>query len=474
VDEAAWAALCPPVRERYLAEGGQPGPGQSAARVQARERGRALMLGALRQVSRFRLRRRGPPGPLPPNARILAVQPDNLGGMLLTTPALRLLKAGLPECELTVMAGPWAADVAAHCPVVDRVEVCPFPGFSPGGGPPRGASPGGTLGPWRLLLEQAAGLSGEGFHLALICHPGFYWGAALAAVAGVPQRVGYDSPDGAPFLSHTLPLPRRPVGAPARAAPGPHVADLGLALAREALSIAGAEAPGAAGLRPLYEPAPAERAEAARHWRAHSLDQERAVIAIHPAPGAPAKRWTAQRFAIVGDHFAGRYGARIVLTGGPGDVDEARAVARHCHVPPVLLAGQTSFGALGALLERCRFVVGTDNGALHLATARGVPTVRLFGPVDPAAWGGWTGPPGPSDASGATGSYESLAPPTLSLGATLPCAPCHRLDLPPWEAVSGAGEGAYPCMRDLTAEGVIAAAERVWALTEGMAAARGR
>ena len=29
-------------------------------------------------------------------------------------------------------------------------------------------------------------------------------------------------------------------------------------------------------------------------------------------------------------------------------------------------------------------------------------------------------------------------------------------------------------MRDLTAEAVIAAAERVWALTEGMAAARGR
>jgi ADP-heptose:LPS heptosyltransferase len=416
-------------------------------------------------VARYRLRQRGPPGTLPPNARILAIQPDNLGGLLLTTPALRLLKAGLPECELTVMAGPWAADVAAHCPVVDRVEECPFPGFAPGGKAPPGAARGGPLGPWRLLLEQAAGLSGEGFHLALICHPGFYWGAALAAVSGVPHRVGYHSPDGGPFLSRALPLPARPVGARARATPGPHVADLGLALAREALSLAGKDAPQATDLRPLYEPAPAERAEAARLWRAHNLDGAPAVIAIHPAPGAPAKRWTAQRFAIVGDHFAGRYGARILLTGGPGDVEEARAVARLSHHPPVLLAGQTSFGALGALLERCRFVVGTDNGALHLATARGVPTLRLFGPVDPAAWGGWTGPPGaPTDP----------APPTVSLGAGLPCAPCHRLDLPPWETVSATGEGAYPCMRDLTAEGVIAAAERVWALTEGLATARGR
>ena len=165
MDEAAWAALCPPVRQRYLAEGGQPGQGQqgsSAARVQARERGRAVMLGALRQVARFRLRRRGPPGPLPSNARILAVQPDNLGGMLLTTPALRLLKAGLPACELTVMAGPWAADVAAHCPVVDRVEVCPFPGFAPGGEAPRGAHRAGRWGPGACCWSRRPGSPGKG------------------------------------------------------------------------------------------------------------------------------------------------------------------------------------------------------------------------------------------------------------------------------------------------------------------------
>ena len=473
MDSAAWAALCPPVRERYLAEGRQPGSVQPAGRQQGRarvrQRGRALLLGALHQVTRYRLRRRGPPGPLPPNARILVIQPDNLGGMLLTTPALRLLKAGLPECELTVMAGPWAADVAAHCPVVDRVEVCPFPGFAPAGGATPGSRRGvGVWGRGACCWSRPPGSPGKGSTWPSTATPASTGAAPWQGWPGC--RTGWDttSPDGAPFLSHTLPLPPRPVGAPARASPGPHVADLGLALSWEALSIAGQRAPLAADLRPLYEPSPAERAEAARHWRAHNLDQEGAVIAVHPAPGAPAKRWTAQRFAIVGDHFAHRYGARIVLTGGPGDVEEARAVARHSHTPPVLLAGQTSFGALGALLERCRFVVGTDNGALHLATARGVPTVRLFGPVDPAAWRGWPGPTGVSEAPG------PIAPPTVTLSATLPCAPCHRLDLPPWETVSGTGEGAYPCMRDLTAEGVIAAAERVWALTEGMAAARGR
>jgi ADP-heptose:LPS heptosyltransferase len=113
-----------------------------------------------------------------------------------------------------------------------------------------------------------------------------------------------------------------------------------------------------------------------------------------------------------------------------------------------VLAGRTSFGVLAALFERCRFACGTDNGAMHLATARDVPTLRLFGPVDPAAWGAWSGQVG-------TGQ------PAIAVAAGLACAPCHRLDLPPWGADDGGV--AYPCMRDVDVEAVIAAAERLWA-----------
>jgi heptosyltransferase-2 len=114
----------------------------------------------------------------------------------------------------------------------------------------------------------------------------------------------------------------------------------------------------------------------------------------------------------------------------------------------VVLAGQTSFGVLAALIERCRAAIGTDNGAMHLATARGVPTLRLFGPVDPGTWGAWTG-------------YGDGGPPAVTVAATLACAPCHRLDLPPWEG----GQGAYPCMLDVTVERVIEAVEALWSST---------
>ncbi|MGH2355003.1 MAG: glycosyltransferase family 9 protein, partial [Chloroflexota bacterium] len=406
---------------------------------------------------------------IPVDARILAIQPDHLGGMLLTTPALRLLKQAFPTGELTVLAGPWAADVPAHCPAVDQVRVCPFPGFEraarPAGFPagfPARLSRG--IAPYRLILDTAAALAEERYHVAITFHTGFWWGTALSALAGIPHRLGYSTPEAEPLLSRTLPLHRRPVGATGRDQPRPHVAELGLALARETIALTGRPVPdGPAGFdgRMAYEPAPAERAEAWRLWRANDLDEAPAVVAIHPSPGAPPKRWPPERFALLGDHLAGRYGARIVITGGPGDVEEARAVAGASAHRPVVLAGQTSFGTLAALFERCRFAAGTDNGAMHLATARGVPTLRLFGPIDPATWGGWPGYTGSADES----------PPALAAGSSLACAPCHRLDLPAWENVAGGTGVAYPCMRDVTVESAIAAAEALWSRTAGTPAA---
>lgn len=439
---AAWPAMCPPVRARYLADG------QS-------HRARALIQRWLGWRARSRMP--GAPGPIPDNPRILAIQPDHLGGMLLTTPALRLLKAAWPQGEITVLAGPWAIDVPEHCQAVDRVLACPFPHFLRQAQPGGQTQPGGPFSrawrafrPYQQLLETAATLETERYHLAIVFHTDFPWGAALSALAGIPHRLGYAAAEAAPFLSRSLPHPRPLIGAAGRGAvpAGRHVAALGLALAHEALALAGRSAPPTFSARMAYEPSSAERAEAHRLWGTHELQGATAVVAIHPAPGAPAKRWPPQRFALLGDHLAGRYDARVVITGGPGDIAEAEAVASASYRRPVVLAGRTTFGVLAALLERCRFAVGTDNGALHLATARGVPTLRLFGPVDPLTWGSWAGP-----------SVDAVVAPALA------CAPCHRLDLPPWEVAAHSAEVAYPCMRDVAVEQVIAAVEQLWSST---------
>ena len=52
---------------------------------------------------------------------ILAVRLDNLGDVLMTTPAIRALKESLPGRRITLLASKSGARAASHVPEIDRV-----------------------------------------------------------------------------------------------------------------------------------------------------------------------------------------------------------------------------------------------------------------------------------------------------------------------------------------------------------------
>ena len=109
------------------------------------------------------------------------------------------------------------------------------------------------------------------------------------------------------------------------------------------------------------------------------------VVALHPgADHFPAKRWPVDRFALLADRLAERYGARVVLVGGPGDVPLAAAIRERVQRAPLLdLTGRLALLETAAVLERVDLMVGNDSGPLHMAVAVGTPVVALFGPSEP-------------------------------------------------------------------------------------------
>jgi ADP-heptose:LPS heptosyltransferase len=108
---------------------------------------------------------------------------------------------------------------------------------------------------------------------------------------------------------------------------------------------------------------------------------------VHPGAAFPGRRWPTERFAAVARHLADA-GHDVRITGGPGEVDLARAVACSAGLPDdAVLAGQTSSLELAAVVAAARLVVCGDTGVAHLATAYRRPSVVLFGPVSPALWG---------------------------------------------------------------------------------------
>jgi ADP-heptose:LPS heptosyltransferase len=108
---------------------------------------------------------------------------------------------------------------------------------------------------------------------------------------------------------------------------------------------------------------------------------------VHPGAAFPGRRWPPDRFAAVARHLAAA-GHDVRLTGGPAERELAATVARLAGLPEdAVLAGRTTSLELAAVVAAARVVVCGDTGVAHLATAYRRPSVVLFGPVSPALWG---------------------------------------------------------------------------------------
>src|SRR5436305_7892793 len=131
--------------------------------------------------------------------RILLVRPDHLGDMLLVTPILQAIKERVPNAHITMMVGQWSADIVERHPAIDKILVCPFPGFQRASQKP--------LAPYQLLLTTARQLRRNNYDLAINLRPDFWWGGALLYLAGIPRRIGYAIAPGTPFLTQALTFP---------------------------------------------------------------------------------------------------------------------------------------------------------------------------------------------------------------------------------------------------------------------------
>ena len=112
----------------------------------------------------------------------------------------------------------------------------------------------------------------------------------------------------------------------------------------------------------------------------------RLVIGFNPGTNRPTERWPAEKFAELGALLAGRHDARICVFWGPGEKPLAEASAGRIGEAAVV-APPTSLKQLGAMFERCSLVVSNDTGPMHIAAALGIPTVGIFGPVNPLLQG---------------------------------------------------------------------------------------
>ncbi len=96
------------------------------------------------------------------------------------------------------------------------------------------------------------------------------------------------------------------------------------------------------------------------------------------------KRWTRQHQAEFVTKMAEK-GTGVLLLGGVEEAQTHSELCRDGAEARILSAGSgLSYGRFAAAIQSCQVLVTGDTLALHVATARGVPVVVLFGPTSAA------------------------------------------------------------------------------------------
>ena len=114
---------------------------------------------------------------------------------------------------------------------------------------------------------------------------------------------------------------------------------------------------------------------------------EARLIAINPVAKWKTKLWDSHKFARLADRIRKELGCKVVFTGSEHDRAVIHDMMRMMDRDSANLAGQTTLKELAYLYSRCRLIISTDTGPMHIAAAMGRPVVALFGPTAPLRTG---------------------------------------------------------------------------------------
>jgi ADP-heptose:LPS heptosyltransferase len=93
------------------------------------------------------------------------------------------------------------------------------------------------------------------------------------------------------------------------------------------------------------------------------------------------KKWTEDGYIKLADRLTGELGAKVLLLGGPGEVDRNRRIAAATKYPVVNTGNDNPIREFAGLIGNCNLMVTGDTLALHIAIGLKVPVLVMMGPT---------------------------------------------------------------------------------------------
>lgn len=339
---------------------------------------------------------------------LLCVRLDNMGDVLMTTPAIRALRDSVPGRRITLLSSGAGASLAPFLPEIDRVIRYDAPWVK------------NAADDWKNDCGTIERLRRQAFDAAIIFT--VYSQSALPAalmcrLAGIKRVLAHARENPYRLLSDWVP-DREPM-IPAR-----HEVQRQLDL------VATVGATCRHGTRLSFATREADRRNLHEILRAHGLAASGGWIVVHCGASAASRRYSPTHYARV-ISLLKSCGLPILLTGTADERSLTQGVLAQCtsrsHV--IDLAGQLSLGELACLIQDAGLLICNNTGPAHIAAAVQTPLIDLYALTNP--------------------QHSPWQVPHRLLYRDVPCRNCYS---------SRCKKGTNACLEGVPPEDVVAAA----------------
>jgi heptosyltransferase-3 len=288
---------------------------------------------------------------------VLIIKLRYIGDVLLATPTVRAIKAARPDVRVTMMVNRGTEDVLSGNPDMDEIVIL---------------DKGSLAAQWRFI----AGLRRRRFDTVIELTDGDR-SAFLSWISGAPVRIGFNDEHrwrGRCYTQVIQPVPGMR-----------HRIDRDLEVLKPINIQAGSK-----DLQLWLTPEEEDSAD-------QLLDQlgvqrSQSIVMLQPGARYWFKAWPPERFAELADRLMSQYGYQVLIGGSDQDIDLAQQIQQMAKSRLIIMAGRTTIKQFAAIAKKSALFIGSDSGAMHIASAVGTPVVALFGPSSPREWGPRGGP----------------------------------------------------------------------------------
>lgn len=297
---------------------------------------------------------------------VLCIRLDTIGDVLMTTPAIRAVKASHPQRQITLLTSSAGAKTASLVPEIDTVIVYDAPWL-------KATAPRNNSRPEYEMAEHLRNLHFDAAIVFTVYSQNPLPSAFLCYLADIPLRLAHCHENSYQLLTHWVkdPEPEQFVRHEVRRQLD-LVATVGCQTNNEKLSLR------------VSEKALCRVQKILKQWKI----KHQPWVAIHPGATAASRRYPPAKFAEVARCLV-KMGISVVFTGTEPERQLVAEIQTRADVETRSLVGCLDLEEMAALIAIAPLLIANNTGPVHIAAAVGTPVVDLYALTNPqhTPWG---------------------------------------------------------------------------------------